>query len=98
MNAARRKPAAWVLCALLAVGILLSAWFLVREIRHTCTGESCPVCAGLQAAARRLNAGARAVSPAVPAPPVHRAAPLAGGPVRGRPGVTLVEHKVRLDN
>lgn len=98
MKAACRKIAAWVLCVLLALGIFLSAWFLVREIRHACTGEACPVCAGLQAAAQRLRSGTRPASPAGMTPAVHRAEPAVWAPVRTRPGATLVEHKIRLDN
>lgn len=98
MQAACRKPAAWMLCVLLAVGVFFSAWFLVRETRHTCTGDACPVCAGLQAAARRLKAGARPAAPTVAAPVLRRARPLEAGPVRTRPGTTLVDCKIRLDN
>ena len=54
MHPVGRKIAAWTLSVLLAVGVLFSAWFLAREIRHACTGQSCPVCACLQAAARQL--------------------------------------------
>lgn len=98
MKAVRRKLAAWALCALLAVGVLFSGWFLVQEIRHTCIGSACPVCAGLQAAAQRLKSGARPAAAGTPAPVLHRAAPSADGPVLARPGITLVAHKVRLDN
>lgn len=98
MKAVRRKTAAWALCVLLAVGLFLSAWFVVREVRHLCTGENCPVCAGMQAAAQRLKSGARPAAPATLNPAVRRPAVVAGGVVRLRPGTTPVDCKVRLDN
>ncbi|EFB77624.1 hypothetical protein SUBVAR_04034, partial [Subdoligranulum variabile DSM 15176] len=42
MHSIRRRLTAWAFCVLLAAGLLVSAWFLVREVRHTCTGADCP--------------------------------------------------------
>lgn len=99
MQSIRRRLAGWVLCALLAAGVLVSAWFLVREVRHTCTGADCPICACLQWAARQLRSGARPASAAAAAlTAAFAAVRVLGGGTRSLPGATLVARKVRLDN
>lgn len=99
MHPVGRKIAAWTLSVLLAVGVLFSAWFLAREIRHACTGQSCPVCACLQAAARQLKNGAGpAAHAAAVCSAVFGAVLLSGGAVQYLPGTTPVACKVRLDN
>lgn len=99
MSAVRRTLAAWALCALLVAGTLFSEWFLVREIRHTCTGANCPTCACLQLAARQLKTGARpSVRTAVRAAAAFAAATALSGAVCTLPGATLVARKIRLDN
>lgn len=99
MQTIRHRLTAWVLCALLAAGILGSAWFLVREVRHTCTGAGCPICACLQGAVRQLRSGARPASAAAAAlTAAFAAVRVLGGGVRRLPGTTLVARKIRLDN
>lgn len=98
MHRALRRLAAWALCVLLAVGILVSAWFLAREIRHDCTGADCPVCACLRVAARQLRAGGHPAAAAAVAAAVFGVIRVLGGTVRKGHGTTPVDCKVRLDN
>lgn len=98
MPAVRRKPLAWALCVVLAAGLLFSAWFLAQEVRHTCTGAHCPVCACLQAAARQLHGGARPSARSAGALTRFRRVEAPGQAVMARPGSTLVDRKIRLDN
>lgn len=99
MHTARRRLTAWALGILLVAGVLVSAWFLVREVRHTCTGPHCTTCAWLQWAAGQLRSGARPQQPGATSPARSRGLVLClGGGVRTLPGDTLVSCKVRLDN
>lgn len=93
-----RRLMAWFFCVLLAAGVLLSAWFLAREIRHDCTGENCPVCACLRAAARQLRGSGRPAAAAVAAATVFGVIRVLGGAVRRGHWFTPVDCKVRLDN
>ncbi|UWP67148.1 hypothetical protein NQ490_09340 [Subdoligranulum variabile] len=99
MHSIRRRLTAWAFCVLLAAGLLVSAWFLVREVRHTCTGADCPVCACLREAARQLRAGSRPAAAAAAAlAAAFAAVRVLGGGTRCLPAATLVARKVRLDN
>lgn len=99
MHTARRRLTAWALGILLAAGVLVSAWFLVREVRHTCTGSHCTTCTWLQWAAGQLRSGARPQTSGATSPARSRGLVLClGGGVRTLPGDTLVSCKVRLDN
>lgn len=92
-----RRGQALLFCLLLAAGLVVSACFLARESRHTCTGPDCPVCASLRVAAAGLRAAAgRSRRPALTAPVFAPVARLGTLP-RQRPAATPVNHKVRLD-
>lgn len=99
MYMAKRRLAAWTLGILLAAGVLVSAWFLVREVRHTCTGPHCATCACMQWAAGQLRGGARPQTSGTAAAARSRGLVFSlGGGVRTWPGGTLVSCKIRLDN
>lgn len=99
MHSIRRRLTAWAFCVLLAAGLLVSARFLVREVRHACTGADCPVCACLREAARQLRAGARPAAAAAAAlAAAFAAVRVLGGGTHSLPAATLVARKIRLDN
>lgn len=99
MQTIRRKSVSWALCILLVLGVFLSACFLVREVRHTCTGPSCSVCLSLRQAAQRLRAGSGVPgTSAAAAVSCFVALFAAGGTLCVLPGATLVTRKVRLDD
>ena len=39
-----RRPLAWLAFSILALSLLLSAAFVLVELRHDCTGEHCEIC------------------------------------------------------
>lgn len=99
MQTIRRKSVSWALCILLVLGVFLSACFLVREVRHTCTGPSCSICLSLRQAAQRLRAGSGVPGTSAAAAVSCFVALLAAvGTLRVLPGATLVTRKVRLDD
>lgn len=99
MQTIRRKSVSWALCILLVLGVFLSACFLVREVRHTCTGPSCSVCLSMRQAAQRLRAGSGVPgTSAAAAVSCFVALCAAGSTLCVLPGATLVTRKVRLDD
>ena len=42
-----KRICAFVTAFLVTAVLLLSGFFIVTHIEHECTGEDCPVCAGL---------------------------------------------------
>ena len=47
MNKNKQKISALLISAALIAVLSLSLIFLVKEAGHQCTGEDCPVCAGI---------------------------------------------------
>ena len=52
-----RRVLAAACCALLLLGLLFSAFLLLKEADHVCTGENCTVCAALHTAIRSFTGG-----------------------------------------
>ena len=55
MAANKRRLSAAFICAALIAITLFSALFIVKESRHDCTGEDCPVCVCLHQAEQTLR-------------------------------------------
>lgn len=98
MHCVMRKLIPWMLCVLMAAGVLFSAWFLVQEIHHDCTGATCSTCVCLRMAARQLRWGGRPAAAAAVAAAAYAVVRILGEAVCMVSGVTPVHCKVRLDN
>ena len=57
MAANKRRLSAAFICAALIAITLFSALFIVKESRHDCTGQDCPVCVCLHQTLRQISAG-----------------------------------------
>ena len=55
MAANKRRLSAAFICAALIAITLFSALFIVKESRHDCTGQDCPVCVCLHQAEQTLD-------------------------------------------
>ena len=99
MREYKRKCTAYLLCFFLLLALLLFSLFLAAEAGHRCSGEDCPICAGMQLAERVLRQIGGAVLGAallvVLLPPLQRRCRI---PEANRMPLTLVSQKVRLDD
>ena len=99
MNKNKQKISALLISAALIAVLSLSLIFLVKEAGHQCTGEDCPVCAGIhqiRQSIRQIGGGEAVEAAAVPALIVS--ALLAFSSVSYVSSTSLITQKVRMDN
>lgn len=102
MNKNKQKISALLISAALIAVLSLSLIFLVKEAGHQCTGEDCPVCAGIhqiRQSLRQIGGGEAVEAAAVPAvPALIVSALLAFSSVSYVSSTSLITQKVRMDN
>ena len=95
----RRRIGAALLCALLALALLVSSAFMLHAADHDCTGEDCPVCRAIARAESllRLLGAVLAAEAALRAAPAFRPCGAAGASCAVLPA-TPVRLKIRIND
>ena len=61
----KRRVLALLICAMLALTLLLGTAFVLVELNHHCSGEDCPICAAIARDTAFLKADSSVVLPRV---------------------------------
>ena len=91
----KKKTGSGLLCVTLILVTLFSAFFLIREAGHDCSGGNCPICACLRQAEQNLKQLGTGI-PACAA--VFLFSQVLSGAPAGLYRDTPVSRKVRLNN
>ncbi len=94
-----RKIAAGIICAMMLVIMLFSAFYIAAEAGHECTGEDCPVCVCIRQCEKALHEiGDGLSAQAAVILPLIALIAVVYTLKNELPAVTLVSRKVRMDD
>lgn len=55
MNSKKQRMISFIVCFLFLFITFASLFYIVKEVKHNCTGEDCPICANIHQAEQNLR-------------------------------------------